>query len=634
VPRGFEPGFGPNRPGPGGPNGPGGPGRPPHAGGPNQHGPDGHHQRDPRSADPNRKDPNSPDRDPNKPDHDPNAKDHDPNTKDHDGKDHDPNNPDTTPDRDPLSPDEVNGRHADQTPAGTSYHRGDPDMGDLPHRVHPDADGRYTVDVHVTPDGHARIGGRDYTPEQFADILRRNGDYDGRPIRLIGCDAGSNDFAQRLSRELDTPVLAPDRPAWTDSNGRVFSSDYEIGPDGRVQPRIPPNGEWSVHNPDGTTHRAGDDGFTPDTKNSDKHDIDTESARDRGHPPIDTSKKTAIEAETPQRPMSDKINDPEYRKKYYEESGRRKHERQRDSHEERVPKIEYDKTAQKLVDERHAAKEKWNETDKKYWEAKDNAAPHVKQARDDAMQAAREKHDKAVAKAEADYQKNKGTDPDAKKHRDEAVREAAADRKKELADARKSYTESMKNVKIDDALEKEMSKAHRDRTDAGERLGEHSARESVTTDYPEPPNKVENVTPKTGDKQGAGRFDQVYKVETPDGETKYVIAEAKGPEAGTGTRLGLDGKRYEQGHPKYVESVIDKMKHSKTQAEQDLAFELDLAQQAGDLEYRKVTANVDEPVKPKPTDGSSTDGPPKKKQKVQQPEYAGHERVDYDVSLP
>ncbi|RSN47980.1 hypothetical protein DMC64_12225 [Amycolatopsis sp. WAC 04197] len=155
-------------------------------------------------------------------------------------------------------------------------------MGDLPHRVQPDPDGRYTVDVHVTPDGHARIGNRTYTPEEFADILRRNGDYDGRPIRLIGCDAGSNDFARRLSRELDTEVMAPSKPAWTDSNGRVFSSDYEIGPDGRPRPKIPPNGDWDVHSPDGTARRASDDGFTPDTTHADKQDVDADSARSRG----------------------------------------------------------------------------------------------------------------------------------------------------------------------------------------------------------------------------------------------------------------------------------------------------------------------------------------------------------------
>jgi hypothetical protein len=185
-------------------------------------------------------------------------------------------------DREPLTPDEVNQRHSESTPAGSSYHRGDADMGDLPHRVQPDPDGRYTVDVHVTPDGHARIGDRHYTPEEFADILRRNGDYDGRPIRLIGCDAGSNDFAHRLSRELDAEVLAPNKPAWTDSHGRVFSSDYEIGPDGKVRPKIPPNGEWAVHHPDGSTRHASDDGFTPDTKDADKHHLDPDDAQARG----------------------------------------------------------------------------------------------------------------------------------------------------------------------------------------------------------------------------------------------------------------------------------------------------------------------------------------------------------------
>ncbi|MET8996320.1 hypothetical protein [Amycolatopsis sp. NPDC004169] len=203
---------------------------------------------------------------------------------------HDPDG--ATPHHDStLTPDEVNARHAESTPSGSSYHAGDPELGDLPHRVQPDPGGRYTVDVHVTPDGHARIGDRLYTPEEFADILRRNGDYDGRPIRLIGCDAGSNDFAHRLSRELDTEVMAPTKPAWTDSHGRVFSSDYEIGPDGRMRPRIPPDGEWNTHHPDGSTHRAGDDGFAPDSHHGDQHDVDADSAVDRGQRPYDAAER-------------------------------------------------------------------------------------------------------------------------------------------------------------------------------------------------------------------------------------------------------------------------------------------------------------------------------------------------------
>ncbi|UOX90932.1 hypothetical protein MUY14_10005 [Amycolatopsis sp. FBCC-B4732] len=178
---------------------------------------------------------------------------------------------------DPPTPDEVNARHAESTPSGSSYHAGDPDLGDLPHRVPPDPHGRHTVDVHITPDGRARIGDHHYTPREFAEILRRNADYDGGPIRLIGCGASSNAFAHGLARELDTEVLAPTKAAWTDSHGRVFSSDFEIGPDGRMHPRIPPDGEWNTHHPDGTTHPASD-GFAPDTH----HDVDADSARHRG----------------------------------------------------------------------------------------------------------------------------------------------------------------------------------------------------------------------------------------------------------------------------------------------------------------------------------------------------------------
>ncbi|WP_233225625.1 hypothetical protein [Amycolatopsis sp. CA-126428] len=265
--RGFGPGtHGPDTPSPGAR--PGGPG----THGPGTHGPG----TSPPGARPGG--PHGPDGGP--PGHGP-----------HEGGPHEngPHDPDGGPhagDSGPLTPDEVNARHAESTPSGSSYHAGDPEMGDLPHRVHPDPDGRYTVDVHVTPDGHARIGDRLYTPEEFADILRRNADYDGRPVRLIGCDASSNDFAHRLSRELDTEVLAPTRPAWTDSHGRVFSSDYEIGPDGRMRPRIPPDGEWNTHHPDGSVHRAGDDGFAPDTHHGDAHDVDADSALSRGkdHP--------------------------------------------------------------------------------------------------------------------------------------------------------------------------------------------------------------------------------------------------------------------------------------------------------------------------------------------------------------
>ncbi|WP_433470323.1 hypothetical protein [Saccharomonospora azurea] len=302
---------GPNQPvphAPGRPDASGSPNRPPHGPAPDR-----------GNGDPGRRPPQRPGHDPDgRPrDHDsrPDDRDarpddrHDPDRRDPDNRDPDGRDPHGHDDR--PTPEEVNQRHAERTPAGTSFHRGDPEMGDLPHRVKPDPDGRYTVDVHVTPDGNARIGNREYSPEEFADILRRNGDYDGRPIRLIGCDASSNDFAHRLSRELDTEVLAPNKPAWTDSNGNVFSSDYEIGPDGKPRPKIPPNGEWSSHRPDGSTTRASDDGFTPDTPDYGKRDVDTETSRARGSddgPPDPDVPSRRTGSDQPADPDSDHPN--------------------------------------------------------------------------------------------------------------------------------------------------------------------------------------------------------------------------------------------------------------------------------------------------------------------------------------
>ncbi|WP_199443927.1 YwqJ-related putative deaminase [Umezawaea beigongshangensis] len=235
----------------------------------------------------------------------------------HDGQQHDNTQHDNTPgdgtpgDRSPLHPDVVNARHAEVTPAGVSHHGGDSDMGDLPHRV-PHDPRFFTADVHVTPDGHARIGGRDHTPEQYAELLRRSG-YDGsRPVRLIGCDAGSTDFARRLSRELDAPVVAPDKPAWTDTRGRVYSSDTEIGPDGTRRPKIPPTGQWDTHHPDGTRTSAGDDGYAPGTRDTDRTDrTDPDGARDRGQDDADRRERADTDSPPPDMPSAtSRVEDP------------------------------------------------------------------------------------------------------------------------------------------------------------------------------------------------------------------------------------------------------------------------------------------------------------------------------------
>jgi hypothetical protein len=161
--------------------------------------------------------------------------------------------PETPVDTQPaVDLDAIHNNHAEQTPAGVSHHRGDPTMGDLPHRVPADPN-RFTADTHITPDGHAVIGGQTLTPEQYGDLLRRSG-WDGViPIRLIGCDASTNGFADRLAQHLGVEVLAPTHAAWTDANGNVFSASTITNLDGTRSPRIPPDGQWQTHHPNGTT---------------------------------------------------------------------------------------------------------------------------------------------------------------------------------------------------------------------------------------------------------------------------------------------------------------------------------------------------------------------------------------------
>ncbi|WP_067459813.1 hypothetical protein [Nocardia alba] len=195
--------------------------------------------------------------------------------------------PDTNPDPDTdttVDLDAIHNNHAEQTPAGVSHHRGDPTMGDLPHRVPADPN-RFTADTHITPDGHAVVGGQTITPEQYGDLLRRSG-WDGvTPIRLLGCDAATNGFADRLARNLGVEVLAPNQRAWTDSNGNVFSTSAVTNPDGSRSPRIPPDGQWQSHHPNGTTTPHGTASNPPGTTPTNAIDADTAVDRSQPTPP-------------------------------------------------------------------------------------------------------------------------------------------------------------------------------------------------------------------------------------------------------------------------------------------------------------------------------------------------------------
>ncbi|MEC3955031.1 alpha/beta hydrolase [Nocardia sp. CDC153] len=218
-----------------------------------------------RTPEPSEHRPTDPESRPNDPEHHPNADDPQPNAS-HPIDEH-------NPPADPLS------HYADRTPAGLSLHN-DPELHALAHQV-PEDPRFFTIDAHLTDRGTILLDGREYTMEELAARLPELG-YDGRPIRLIGCDAASTDAAARLAKATRTGVLAPTKPAWTDDAGHVYSSTAETTPEGTRRPRIPPDGDWEFIHPDGTKVKVSEDGFVPGTREEDKQDIDTASARDRG----------------------------------------------------------------------------------------------------------------------------------------------------------------------------------------------------------------------------------------------------------------------------------------------------------------------------------------------------------------
>ncbi|AYF77074.1 hypothetical protein D7D52_28350 [Nocardia yunnanensis] len=225
---------------------------------------------------------------------------------------------DHNPPEDPL------GHYADRTPAGLALHN-DPELRTLAHLV-PEDPRFFTIDAHLTERGTILLDGREYTMEELAARLPDLG-YDGRPIRLIGCDAASTEAAARLAKATGTGVLAPTKPAWTDDTGHVYSSTAETTPEGTRRPRIPPDGDWQFIHPDGTKVKVSEDGFVPGTRDEDKYALNPDDARDRAARPGDRLEPSHYEIEW---------SEPEYNsaKGVVLEPGESFHERYRGNGEE------------------------------------------------------------------------------------------------------------------------------------------------------------------------------------------------------------------------------------------------------------------------------------------------------------
>lgn len=202
----------------------------------------------------------------------------------HDGTDAGGHTPGGLPENLPSHLHDVYGA-SEETPAGRSLYTSDQqNMRDLAQRVHTDPS-HYVMDGHGNAEG-MRFGDRTLGARDVADIIRSDPNWNGRDVLLVSCETGAHPeaFAARLSDELGVPVTAPDRPAWTDNQGRIYSSSSEHVTDGRASPTWPPDGGWHTYRPDGSAVASGHDGFPPHHAGEDvPHGPDHDGRSDHAH---------------------------------------------------------------------------------------------------------------------------------------------------------------------------------------------------------------------------------------------------------------------------------------------------------------------------------------------------------------
>ena len=168
---------------------------------------------------------------------------------------------------------------------------------------------------------------------------------------------------------------------------------------------------------------------------------------------------------------------------------------------------------------------------------------------------------------------------------DQKAEAAMADAKKALA-----HHASVEHQDAYDMAKAEHSPLHDVMTDRSEKYGEAISTHHVIAEHFPGSHLVESFGPKNGNHQ----FDQIWK--RPDGKG-YVVVEAKGS---VRTKLGFrtltDGRRVMQGHPEYLDDIINKMgQRGRTNLQEAaIAKALKSARRDGKLEYILVKGNLNQ----------------------------------------
>ncbi|MCM3922846.1 hypothetical protein ND748_14395 [Frankia sp. AiPs1] len=105
--------------------------------------------------------------------------------------------------------------------------------------------GRYTADLHGNPTSF-RVGSQDLDARQLAALIRKDENWQGRPIRLMSCETGRGEdpVAQKLADQLGVTVTAPTELAISDKHGNVYSASVRLDRFGFPRPTVPHDGAW------------------------------------------------------------------------------------------------------------------------------------------------------------------------------------------------------------------------------------------------------------------------------------------------------------------------------------------------------------------------------------------------------
>ncbi|KQC37448.1 hypothetical protein UK82_15745 [Frankia sp. ACN1ag] len=124
------------------------------------------------------------------------------------------------------------------------YGEKDHRMRDAASAVRPLA-GVYTADLHGTP-GSFIVDGTTLDGRDLGRLIRADGEWRGRPIRLVSCETGRGEapVAQDLADHLGVPVVAPTELVANKEDGSLILIKERRNSFGRIKQSVAQDGQW------------------------------------------------------------------------------------------------------------------------------------------------------------------------------------------------------------------------------------------------------------------------------------------------------------------------------------------------------------------------------------------------------